>query len=42
MLGILALATDFSVKYVLYSFSIRSVGNLRPQTFLDTVNQEAL
>ena len=38
MLGILATATDFSVKYVLYSFSIRSVGKLRPQTFLDTVN----
>ena len=38
ILGILALATDFSVKYVLYSFSIQSVGNLRPQTFLDTIN----
>src|SRR3989344_6537110 len=32
-LGVLALATDFSVKFLLKSFSIRSVGKLRPQSY---------
>src|SRR3989344_9098471 len=33
LLGNLALATDFSVKFLLKSFSIRSVGKLRPQSY---------
>ena len=32
MLGVLASATDFSVKYVLYSFPIQSVVKFRPKS----------
>jgi hypothetical protein len=31
-LGVLASATDFSVKFLLYSFSIRSVEKFRPKS----------
>ena len=32
-LGVLAIATEFLVKFLLKSFPIRSVGKLRPQSY---------